>query len=156
MNIIFNNGIIAHRFTMAEGIKPKKEYQGLSEREFILNKFAEGKYQALIAMKCLDEGVDIPPAREAVLMASSSNPREYIQRIGRVIRRYKGKKEATIYDFITIPSFDQLPTELMKIEWNIFNKELIRCEEIAKIAINSLQALNSIYEIKNKYLEDQK
>jgi superfamily II DNA or RNA helicase len=156
MNSIFNKGIIAHRFTMAEGIKPKIEYQGLSEREFILNKFAEGKYQALIAMKCLDEGVDVPPAREAILMASSSNPREYIQRIGRVIRRYKGKKEATIYDFITIPSFDQLPTELMKIEWNIFNKELMRCEEIAKIAINSLQALNSIYEIKNKYLEDQK
>lgn len=156
MNIIFNKGIIAHRFTMAEGIMPKKEYQGLSEREFILNKFAEGKYQALIAMKCLDEGVDVPPAREAVLMASSSNPREYIQRIGRVIRRYKGKKEATIYDFIIIPSFDQLPMELMKIEWNIFNKELARCEEIAKIAINSIQALNSIYEIKNKYLEDQK
>jgi superfamily II DNA or RNA helicase len=156
MKIIFNKGIISHRFTMAEGIRPKNEYQGLSEREYVLNKFAESKYQVLIAMKCLDEGVDIPPAREAVLMASSSNPREYIQRIGRVIRRYKGKREATIYDFLIIPSFNQLPLELMKIEWNIFNKELIRCEEIGKIALNKVQALNSIYEIKNKYLEDLK
>ena len=154
MGIIFNKGIIAHRFTMAESIRPSLEFQGLSEREFILNKFAEGKYQALIAMRCLDEGVDVPPAREAILMASSSNPREYIQRLGRVIRRYKDKKVATIHDFIVIPSFDKLPKELQKIEWNIFNKELTRCEEIAKIAINNVQALNSIYKIKNKYLED--
>jgi ERCC4-related helicase len=80
MRIINRRRIIAHRFTMEEGTTPTQEYDGLSERDFLLREFGEGKYQALVAMKCLDEGVDVPPARTAILMASSGNQREYIQR----------------------------------------------------------------------------
>ncbi len=153
MYIINKRRLIAHRFTMKEGIKPHKKYNGLSQRDFILQKFAERKYQILVAMKCLDEGVDIPPARNTILMASSGNPREYIQRIGRVIRIYKDKKEAIIYDIIIVPSFNKLPPEFINIEWRIFNREVERYMEIAKIANNGAEALKLIFEIKNKYLE---
>ena len=149
MKIINKRGIIAHRFTMGEGTIPDKKYGNISEREFLLQKFAENKYQVLVAMKCLDEGVDIPPVRKAILMASSSNPREYIQRIGRVIRRYPGKEEAVIYDIIVVPSFNRLFPEFRAIEWKIFEKEIERYEEIATDAINNAEALEIIYNIKD-------
>ncbi len=64
---------------------------GISVKKYILNKFFEEKLQSISSNKCLDEGVDIPPARTAILMASSGNPREHIQRIGRIIRQYPDK-----------------------------------------------------------------
>lgn len=153
MDILNMCGIISHRFTMEENPTPDNKYSGLSERDFILKKFAEGKYQVLVAMKCLDEGVDVPPARIAFLMASSGNPREYIQRIGRVIRRYEGKSEATIYDVIVAPSLSFLPEQLKEIERTIFEKEIQRYEEIAQMAINNAEALSRVYEIKHNYME---
>ncbi len=149
MEIVQKRHIVAHRFTMDEGTSPSNRYGGLSERDFLLQKFAEGKYQVLVAMKCLDEGVDVPPARIAVLMASSGNPREYIQRIGRVIRRSRNKTEATIYDIIAAPLLENVDPKLKEIERAIFEKESERYEEIASVAINSIEALSSIYDVKN-------
>jgi superfamily II DNA or RNA helicase len=102
-------------------------------------------------MKCLDEGVDIPPARTAILLASSGNPREYIQRIGRVIRRFPDKEEATIHDIIVIPEIGYMPKVVRKIEWNMFLKEIDRYEQIAESAINNVEVLDSIYRIKSKF-----
>lgn len=150
MEILNARGIISHRFTMDKGTSPDSKFKGLSERDFILEKFAEGIYQVLVAMKCLDEGVDVPPARVAVLMASSGNPREYIQRIGRVIRRYAGKREATIYDLVVAPSLDHLPKPVREIENKIFQRELNRYEEIAQIAANNAEAFSAIYTIKHR------
>ena len=82
-------------------------------------------------------------------MASSGNPREYIQRIGRVIRRYPGKEEAIIYDIIVVPSFNKLFPEFRDIEWNIFKKEIERYEYIAMNSINNAEALELIYNIKD-------
>jgi superfamily II DNA or RNA helicase len=103
-------------------------------------------------MKCLDEGVDIPPARNTVLMASSGNPREYIQRIGRVIRRCPGKREAQVFDIIVTPSCSNLPEEWRAIELRMFRKELSRCEEIAQIAINNSEALKLISDVKARFV----
>jgi superfamily II DNA or RNA helicase len=153
MEILNMRGIISHRFTMDEGTSPDSKLRGLSERDFILKKFAEGEYQVLVAMKCLDEGVDVPPARVAILMASSGNPREYIQRIGRVIRRYAGKSEATIYDVVVAPSLIHLPKQLRENEKKIFQRELKRYEEIAQIAINNAEAFSTVYKIKHKLIE---
>ncbi|HEY8362748.1 MAG TPA: DEAD/DEAH box helicase family protein [Tissierellaceae bacterium] len=150
MKIVNQKGIISHRFTMEEGVIPEEKYNGISQREYILQKFAEGEYKVLVAMKCLDEGVDIPPAKTAILMANSGNPREYIQRIGRILRRYPGKEEAVIYDIIVAPSLNNkaIPLQLRELEWKIFTKELKRYEEIAKIAINNAEALKLIDDIK--------
>ncbi|MBL7060686.1 MAG: DEAD/DEAH box helicase family protein [Actinobacteria bacterium] len=148
MKIVSKFNIIAHRFTMKEGNIPVKEYNGLTEREHIIKNFADGKYQVLIAMKCLDEGIDIPPARNAVLMSNSGNPREYIQRIGRVLRRFTGKELAIIYDFLVVPSFKVLPSEFYQIERKIFEKELSRYIEIGSIAVNNAEALKTIYDMR--------
>jgi superfamily II DNA or RNA helicase len=153
MKIASKRMIIAHRFTMAEGTTPTQEYGGLSERDFLLKRFAEGKYQTLVAMKCLDEGVDVPPARTAILMASSGNPREYIQRIGRVIRRCPGKNEATIYDIVALPPLGDVSPELRDIERGIISKELQRYEEIARVAINNAEALAIISETTEALME---
>jgi len=151
MEILNKRNMIVHRFTMEEGTSPEKRYKGLSERDFILKNFVEARYQALVAMKCLDEGVDVPSARIAILLASSGNPREYVQRIGRVIRRYPGKSEAVIYDLVVIPSSGDLPKELRDAERKVFDKELRRYEEIAGIAINNAEALKMVYDLREKW-----
>lgn len=147
MDIINERDIIAHRFTMEEGTNPKEKYKGLSEREYILENFHQKIYDLLVAMKCLDEGIDIPPAKTAIFMSSSGNPREYIQRLGRVLRRFPGKKEATICDIIVTPS-SNAPPELHNVEEKIFKKELKRYIEIAEIAINNVESMEKIYMIK--------
>ena len=80
-----------HRFTAREEIPTRRT---------LLQNFADGELQALVAMHCLDEGVDVPSTRTAYILASSSNPRQFIQRRGRVLRRYPGKEAAVIYDLI--------------------------------------------------------
>ena len=78
-------------------------YQMLGEtidREKILNQFENGKIKTLTAMKTLDEGVDIPATRNAIFCASTGNPRQFIQRRGRILRKFKGKDVANIYDII--------------------------------------------------------
>jgi len=143
--IISSRHITLHGFTMKESVIPEKKYGNISERDYILKKFAECKYKVLVAIKCLDEGVNIPQARNAILLASSGNPREYIQRIGRIIRRYPQKKEAVIYDLIVTPAFDIIPPELREIEKKIFKKEMERSLYIAKIAINNAEITKEIY-----------
>jgi len=142
VRILNERMITQHRFTMDEGTTPNPEFGGRSEREYLLDLFAKGEYDALVAMKCLDEGVDVPPARVGILMCSSGNPREYIQRIGRLIRRHEGKGAAMVYDIIVAPSIKALPPELAALERRIFSRELWRCRQIAEMAQNSAEALS--------------
>lgn len=153
MSRLSSRKIQSHRFTMDESARPEKKYGGLSERDYLLKMFGEDRYKILVAMKCLDEGIDVPAARKTILMASSGNPREYIQRIGRVIRRFPGKSEAHIYDIIIVPVLKKLTEELKNIELKIFQKELERYEEISKSSINVAEALLAIQKIRND-LED--
>lgn len=77
----------------------------IEKRELIKSEFSSGEnLQALIAIKCLDEGVNIPSIKTAFILASTTNPKEYIQRRGRVLRLAKGKDFAEIYDFLTLPA----------------------------------------------------
>lgn len=78
--------------------------ESVEERAVLKREFAKGDtLQALIAIKCLDEGVNIPSIKTAFILASTTNPKEYIQRRGRVLRLSEGKEYAEIYDFITLP-----------------------------------------------------
>ena len=136
LKILAERNIIARKFTMEEKTTPLEEYGGLSEREIILEDFAKGNYQVLVAMHCLDEGVDVPSASKAIFMCSSNSSREFIQRIGRVIRRYPGKDNADIYDLIVKPSKDKLDESLQKFEESIFEREKERYKKIGYIAEN--------------------
>lgn len=136
LKILAKHNIVAHKFTMDEKTIPMDIYGGLSEREVILDDFAKGNYQVLVAMHCLDEGVDVPSASKAIFMCSSNSSREFIQRIGRVIRRFEGKTHADIYDLIVKPSGDKLNLTLQKFEEAIFEKEKERYKQIGYVAEN--------------------
>lgn len=129
-----------HKFTMKEGTKKDRRFGGISERDFLLKEFSKGHYKALVAMKCLDEGVDVPSAKTAIIMASTSNPREYIQRRGRVLRRSPDKKKAVIYDLIVLPKITK-SGYLTEIEKRIIDKEMDRFKEFARTAINSAECM---------------
>jgi len=147
LSILADRNIICHKFTMEEGTTAKELYGGLTEREYILDDFSKGNYQALVAMHCLDEGVDVPSASKAIFMCSSNSSREFIQRIGRVIRRYEGKTHADIYDMIVKPSGRQWDESLKKFELSIFEKEKNRYEEIGYSAENYDYVIDEL----NKY-----
>ena len=75
-----------------------------TERQVIKDTFKDGyDLQVITAIKCLDEGVNIPAIKRAFILASSTNPKEYIQRRGRVLRKAEDKQYAEIYDFVTLP-----------------------------------------------------
>jgi len=153
-DILNEKKIIQHKFTMKEGVVPLSKYGGHSEREYILDCFAKGKYQALVAIRCLDEGIDVPSARTAILMASTSNPREFIQRRGRILRRHEGKNRATIYDIIVLPPLTsgKRSYEDKDIEKKILRSELNRFKEFANDAENSVDCLRTINEVQRKLL----
>ena len=143
LDILNNRGIISHKLTEKEGTKAEKRFNNKSEREAIIAKFKAGVYQALIAIKCMDEGIDIPTADLGILMASSTNPREYVQRIGRIIRQAPDKKFANLYD-ICVDTIADLDDDSIVLERKIKDKEQVRLKEIAENAINSIDALKII------------
>lgn len=114
-----------------------------SERTDIIKAFADGvDLQAITAIKCLDEGVNIPAIQKAFILASSTNPKEYIQRRGRVLRKSKGKEYAEIYDFITLPRpLSEVPfcsLEELEYDYSLVKKEFKRMLEFAETARNPL------------------
>lgn len=148
MKIMGKRSITAHRFTQAESTAPLAKYGGLSEREYLINRFIAGDYQVLVAIKCLDEGIDIPSAKRAIVMASSTNPREYIQRIGRIIRQAPGKTQADIFDLILHPDLAGYKEDaLAKLERKIFEKEMERVKDLSTNALNNSSVLNLVYKI---------
>lgn len=85
----------------------------------------------LVAIKCLDEGVDIPSITHAIILASSKNPREFIQRRGRILRLSPGKYLAYLYDAITLPN-DLIYDKSI----NIVLSELSRAIQFGSWAVN--------------------
>jgi superfamily II DNA or RNA helicase len=132
-----------HRFTAEEDTVT---------RQNLLDDFISEKLQALVAMRCLDEGVDVPSTRTAYILASSSNPREFIQRRGRILRKFPGKSEAVIYDLIAIPpaksEFDEISE---KSEKSLLRRELKRFAEFANTALNTQSAYKVIWGLAQEY-----
>ena len=94
----------------------------------------------------MDEGIDIPSACRGILMASSTNPREYVQRIGRIIRQDNNKDFAYLFD-LCVNASNGVADEFSDVDMRIRQKELTRMKEIAENAINSADALNKIFEL---------
>lgn len=147
-NLLGNQmGINVAQFTSRENAQKRKQ---------LISSFDEGvSIQALIAIRCLDEGVNIPSVDKAFILASSTNPKEYVQRRGRVLRLYKGKQFAKIYDFITLPiALDDVSSyaeEDIATARSLVKRELARMIDFAKIAENPFEVDSLIYEIKNVY-----
>jgi superfamily II DNA or RNA helicase len=110
------------------------------ERNTALKAFRDGTARFIVAVGCLDQGVDIPSCDGAVIMSSSKNPREYVQRRGRVLRLYKNKKKATIFDMLVLPypeeDLENGRVWLDSHELNLINSQFKRVEEFAASATN--------------------
>lgn len=140
-------GMRVGRFTSQESAQ---------ERSQIRAAFAEGDMlQALVAIKCLDEGVNIPSIKTAFILASSTNPKEYIQRRGRVLRKFPGKDYAVIYDFVTLPfPIDTLGfqnEEIINSTKGLVKREIIRMLDFAEIAENPSETYDLIYDLKHRF-----
>ena len=119
-------------------------------RRRLLERFGTGDdLRFLVAMRCLDEGVDIPDARIAYLLASSSNPRQFIQRRGRILRRAPGKERADIYDYLAIPT--EVGPGFRELDRRLMRRELQRASEFAKLADNFDHALDVLRPLKQRY-----
>lgn len=130
--------------------------ENAEERERIKADFAEGTLlQALVAIRCLDEGVNIPSIRTAFIMASSTNPKEYVQRRGRVLRKFPGKRHAVIFDFITLPlpldKVDQFDSDVLESVKSLAKREIVRMKDFAAIAENPFDSDSLISEIQRSY-----
>lgn len=140
-------GMSVARFTSEENIE---------QRALIKEHFQKGDdLQAIVAIKCLDEGVNIPGIRTAFILASTTNPKEYIQRRGRVLRKAPNKPFAEIYDFVTLPrpldSVSGLTIEQANRDKTLVKNELARIKEFGRLAMNSMVANNLIWEIQEAY-----
>jgi superfamily II DNA or RNA helicase len=89
-------------------------------------------------MKCLDEGVDIPRAETAIFCSSTGNPRQFIQRRGRILRNHPEKKNAVIHDLVVIPDYENLneDSESFELEKSMVKTELVRVMYFASLAKN--------------------
>jgi len=128
------------------------------ERKQIINSYKLNDLQALVAIKCLDEGVNIPAIKTAFILASSTNPRQYIQRRGRLLRTFKGKEFAYIYDFITLTrpleELEKLDSKTLKKESGLIINEMKRIREFSQIAINSSDSLILTAKLQSLYKLD--
>lgn len=124
------------------------EDQNLNE---ILKGFEEGKIEILFAMKMLDEGVDIPRAEVGIFASSTGNPRQFIQRRGRLLRKHKDKSFATIYDMVVIPKLNESIGQLYNIERNLVRNELNRVAYFASLAMNFYDSKVELDTVCKKY-----
>ncbi len=119
------------------------------DRAIIMKKFAYGHFDCVPAVKCLDQGVDIPSVEKAIIMASSGNPKQYIQRRGRVLRQsdVTGKKDAKIYDILVKPPLPEPNSPIRLQDRKLVAKELLRHKKFAEDAKNKDDAIKSIEDV---------
>ena len=135
--------------------------ENMETRATIKEQFQKGdRLQAIVAIKCLDEGVNIPGIRTAFILASTTNPKEYIQRRGRVLRKAKNKPYAEIYDFVTLPreldAVSGLTMEQAQRDLSLVKNELARVKEFGRLSMNSMEANDLIWDIQEAYhIEDE-
>ena len=128
----------------------KKIISGIQNRDEVLRKFSTGEIEVLTSMKCLDEGVDVPRSELAIFCASTGNPRQFIQRRGRILRRHPDKHIAIIHDLVVAPEFDSTE-ENYNMERNLLKGELQRVKDFAGLSENPAFAYKELEEITNYY-----
>lgn len=146
--------IITEKLSIEYGMSVKRftSDEDLSERQHIKKYFSQGMYQAITAIRCLDEGVNIPGIKTAFIMSSSRNPKEFVQRRGRLLRKSSGKEKAVIYDFITLPrDLDQVMYGDFESDKTILIGEISRMEEFASLADNPRDTDQLITRIMESY-----
>ncbi len=151
-NILNQEGITNHEITANIPSNP-------IQRVEIIKQFTVGRYDSIVANRVLDEGADIPAARNCIMLASTGNPKQFIQRRGRVLRKFKDryrdgskKEHANIYDVLVIPDISADYTEdEISLERQIVSSQLRRQEEMANVALNRDFCMGEISRLKEKF-----
>lgn len=128
----------------------KKFISGIKERNDILEKYSKGEIEVLTSMKCLDEGVDVPRSEMAIFCASTGNPRQFIQRRGRILRKHPDKHMAIIHDLVVAPQINS-SHENYSMERSLLKGELRRVSDFAKLSENADYAYEQLEEILHFY-----
>lgn len=123
----------------------KQFKSGVIDRDDLLEDFANGRLDVLTSMKCLDEGVDVPRSELAIFCASTGNPRQFIQRRGRILRTHTDKHIAEIHDLVVAPKMNP-NSELYNLEKNLLKSELKRVNNFSLLSENSS---DTIIELEN-------
>ena len=128
-------GLKASQFTATEDINRRMQ---------LVDMFNENEIDALVAIRCLDEGINIPSIKSALILASNDDYREFVQRRGRILRKYEktNKKSADIYDVVVLPSTATPKLALI---------ELRRFYEYARLATNHEEQMKKLYELLDNY-----
>ena len=129
------------------------------EKEEILHGLLKQNYDAILGINMLDEGWDVPEIKNCILMASSGNEKQYIQRRGRVLRTFEGpyadgsmKEFAEIYDICIMPDIPPNSTEeVRQMELSLAKRELVRMETMAETAMNRDECEKFISDIKARF-----
>ena len=128
----------------------KKFTSDVKGRSEILDKYAKGEIEVLTSMKCLDEGVDVPRSEMAIFCASTGNPRQFIQRRGRVLRKHPDKHMAIIHDLVVAPEISR-GQENYNMERSLLKGELKRVRDFAVLSENADFAYAELEEILTYY-----
>lgn len=128
----------------------RKFVSGQKDRESILEDFASGKLHVLTSMKCLDEGVDVPRSELAIFCSSTGNPRQFIQRRGRILRTHPDKKYAELHDLVVVPEIS-CNCSSYKMEQSLLKAELNRVKNFALLSENPSYSELELREIMNYY-----
>lgn len=143
-NILFSKGIKSDSVTYEDPTK---------HRGSILSRLQGGIFDCVTAVRCLDEGVDVPAVETGIFMASSGNPKQFIQRRGRILRKNEitNKKYAYIYDILVTPPTPPQGISASLNERKLIAKELLRHKQFALIANNKLDAIKKIKDMANEF-----
>lgn len=151
---IETESIISRYTKIVQDVSPtttvKKFISGIKERSVILEDFSKGDLEVLTSMKCLDEGVDVPRSELAIFCASTGNPRQFIQRRGRILRLHKDKHMAVIHDLVVAPEIN-LTSECFAMERSLLAAELRRVKDFAEMSENASFAYSELSEILSYY-----
>lgn len=122
----------------------------LDVRAKLLDQLGSGQIDGLVAMRCLDQGIDVPPARVAHFLASTKNPRQYVQRRGRILRRPQdmSTKIASVFDYIAYPA---VIGHNFAMERKLVSQEVLRAREMAEAADNRNPAIAMLRPILDAY-----
>lgn len=143
---IFTQAIIE----VDDHVTVRKFVSGQKDRDEILSDFASGKLHVLTSMKCLDEGVDVPRSELAIFCSSTGNPRQFIQRRGRVLRTHPDKKLAELHDLVVAPEIDPY-SDSYRMEQSLLRGELARVSNFANLSENPSFSEMELREVLDHY-----
>lgn len=141
LRALAGRGMRCHEFVHTVSVRQRRE---------VLARFAQGEIEVLVAVRCLDEGVDVPATKRAFFLSSTTNPRQFVQRRGRVLRLAQGKTIAQIHDFLVVPA-ESTPIAERDTALSLLRREMPRFAEFSLAARNTHSAREQLFRLLDSF-----